>query len=176
MKSIGIASLAAVATAALAWGATAVANDQPTQSARIAALEAQVTSLNQRLAAPAAAGAVTPRQFKKLQADVKKLRTDADALILVVGGCLLHDNVGIARFGTADEGYMYSRAQQVALTTGLDFVEPNEQAHGYFLAINPQCASIVHPSTSLRSAVSRLQGLSLTGKRIDVRPIRKSSR
>lgn len=177
MKTIGIASLAAALTAALAWGATAIANDQPTQAARIAALEAQVRSL-QGLAAPTAAGAVTPAQFKKLQAQVKKLRTDADALILVVGGCLAHDNVGIARFGTADEGYVYSRAggQEVGLTTGLDFVEQNEQPHGYFLAINPQCANLVHPGMSLQSAAKQLRAdAGQTGSRIDVRPIRRSN-
>jgi beta-lactamase class A len=166
MKIAGIVAVAIAAMATFAWAASAASNGS-SSTAEVAALKQQVAKLQ--------------RDVAKLQKDGKALKKETDALVLVVGGCLAYDNRGVTMYGTDTEGYVYAKGQDTPfLTTALDFAPDGEQPHGYFLAINPQCAGLLHPAPyrSLAGLAGALEakGVRKGASRLHAAPASRSRR
>jgi hypothetical protein len=98
--------------------------------------------------APAGPQVVTPKQFAALSKKVAAQGKTINSLkkeLAAVETCAFRQAVGVAQFGNATtEGYVYQNPDQtVELQTALDVADPNN-APGYMLLTNKQCADIIN--------------------------------
>ena len=84
--------------------------------------------------APAVEQAVTPKQYNALVKRVTKMEKTVDALGVVTTQCLLHETAPVSVYGTASEGYVYSKPDgSLQVVTALDVTETGQTPHYYLL-------------------------------------------
>jgi hypothetical protein len=100
--------------------------------------------------------APTARQFKALKRQVaslsktlKKVKTEADAAVGIIGACYLHQNTDgtvnftvmpVSQFGNSSSGFLYGTSGLNAPRTALDITTSSPQA--YLQEVDPACATV----------------------------------
>jgi len=102
--------------------------------------------------------APTARQFKALKRQVaslsktlKKVKTEADAAVGIIGACYLHQNTDgtvnftvmpVSQFGNSSSGFLYGTTVTGGSTprTALDIATSSPQA--YLQEVDPACATV----------------------------------
>jgi hypothetical protein len=100
--------------------------------------------------------APTARQFKALKRQVaslsktlKKVKTEADAAVGIIGACYLHQNTDgtvnftvmpVSQFGNSSSGFLYGTSGLNAPRTALDIATSSPQA--YLQEVDPACATV----------------------------------
>ena len=130
-----------------------------------AAMYVAASPASQRSAGP------TAKQFKALKAQVaslsKKLKatkSESDAAVAFIGGCLVSSNagvVGVSQFGDTTTGFLFGNATTSAPRTALD--GDTSATPGAFLqAVDPAC---VQSTLRHRASHAGSGGLLLRGER-----------
>ncbi|HKU56272.1 MAG TPA: hypothetical protein VJP41_04555 [Gaiellaceae bacterium] len=123
---VGVAVVAAAVYVAAAPGSQQATGPTARQ---FAALKKQVASLS--------------KTVKTLKAGEKTTKTEADAAVSFIGGCLISANagaVGVIQRGTTTQGYEFGTGTESgdALTTALD-VDPSATPSTFLQAVDPSC-------------------------------------
>ena len=135
---VGVAVVAAAVYVAAAPGSQQATGPTARQ---FAALKKQVASLS--------------KTVKTLKAGEKSTKTEADAAVSFIGGCLISANAGavaVIQRGTTTQGYEFGTGTGDALTTALD-VDPSATPSTFLQAVDPSCIT----------AGGSLQGLARPG-------------
>jgi len=119
--------------------------------------------------------AVTPAQFRALQARVKKLETATGALAAYTVNCLFHW-AGVARFGQPpSNGYVFDNdnnpSNGQALASALDVTDPGETPTAYFNATTDRNCLPTGAALSRRLHVLRAGTASRHSVRVTVRQL-----